>query len=486
MKPVRKVAKKGGKAGKGAVSFQNRQNGEGISFSRGSSFDLLISGLDNDGAGIGLKGERRVAVAGALPADRCLVRVSHSDRVVISAALIKLLEPSPLRLHRPPCSMAATCLGCPLIPLRYGEQLRIKRQMLQSAADEYISLKGVEIPRLLTAERNLHYRTTAKLVVAGSYREPYIGIYRRASHDVVDLEDCPLHHPLINRIIKEVRNGIGKMKVPVYQERNRSGILRYLVIQVSESSGAAMVTFVTARRAFNEIHHLGRYLQQQLPQVEVLCQNLNSREGTQIFGQQDHFLTRAEQLQERVGEVELLISPRSFMQTQNDGARLLYQTAVQLAKPEADQQVLDLYCGIGGLSLTIAPSVKGVLGVEINREAVADARRNARLNRVENCRFEAADAEELLAELLEDRVCFDTVLLNPPRKGCAARVLEQLAAVAPARIVYISCGPQSLMHDLDQLIRKGYRLLTLQPLDLFPHTMHVESVALLEKHTSVG
>jgi len=477
MKPLKKqVRKSSGKRTQSGIS-SDAESSSDLRF--GAALELTIDHLDSDGIGIAHRDGRQILIPGTVPQDRCLARITHFGKTVVFADLVRLIEPSPLRLQRCPCADAALCLGCPLIPLRYGEQLRWKQQQVQTAFDAYPSLKGMVVPRLLTPERQLHYRTTAKLAIAGTHVDPYIGIYRRSSHDVVDLEDCPLHHPLINEVIKTVSKGISKLKVPVYQDKNKTGILRYLAVRVSESSGQIMVTFVTARRAFNEIHHLARFLQEQIPQVVVVCQNVNSSEGNVIFGAHDHFLTKQQTIQDRIGQVELLISPRSFLQTQNDGARLLYETASEWAGLDGTQELLDLYCGIGGIALTLAPKAKRVLGIELNKEAVADARRNARLNNARNCHFEAGDALELLDDLIEDERQFDCVILNPPRKGCERDVLNKVAELAPKLIVYVSCSPETLTRDLDILSSKGYQCQKVQPVEMFPQTPHVENVALL-------
>lgn len=459
------------------ASQHEAESTSGLRF--GLAVELTIEHLDNDGIGVALHSGRQVLIPGTVPQDRCLARITHFGKTVVFADLVKLIEPSPLRLQRCPCSDAALCLGCPLIAMRYGEQLRWKQQLVQAAFDGYLSLKEIVVPRLLTPERQLQYRTTAKLAVAGTHVDPYIGIYRRASHDVVDLEDCPLHHPMINTVITVVREGISKLKVPVYQDKNKTGILRYLVVRVSESSGEVMVTFVTARRAFNEIHHLARLLQEKVPQVVVVCQNVNSSEGNVIFGAHDHFLTKQQTIQDRIGQVELLISPRSFLQAQNDGARLLYETARDWAALDGSQHLLDLYCGIGGIALTLAPVSQQVLGVELNKEAVADAKRNARLNNAKNCHFEAGDVLELLDELIEDEKHFNCIVLNPPRKGCDREVLDKVTTLNPERIIYVSCSPQTLARDLDILVSKGYSCEKVQPVEMFPQTPHVENVALI-------
>lgn len=459
------------------------KNQTGSGLKRGMTRELLIERLDQEGIGIASLEGKPVQVAGTLPQDRCLVRISHLGKSSVFADLLKLLAPSPLRTKKPICPDAELCLGCPLIGMRYAEQVKWKYEQVRVELAAYPTLQKVTVHPVLSPNQRMHYRTTAKLAVAGTHREPYIGIYRRASHDVVDLEDCPLHHTLVNRVITVVREGIARLRVPIWQEKNKTGILRYLVVRVSVSAGEAMVTFVTARRAFNEIHHLARYLQERVPQVSVVCQNVNPSEGNVIFGPHDHFLTRQQTIKDRIGDVEVLISPRSFLQVHNQAAALLYNAVLERASLDGTQSVLDLYCGIGGIALTLAPHAKQVLGIEVNPEAVTDARRNARLNSSRNCRFEAGDVRELLADLAEDDERFDLVVLNPPRKGCDREVLQQVAGLAPGRIIYVSCSPQTLARDLDILAGLGYDCRELQPVDMFPQTPHVENVALLERRS---
>lgn len=451
------------------------------SLKRGMTLELLIERLDPEGMGVAHFEGKTILVAGALPQDRCLVRISHLGKAAVHGNLIKLTVPSALRTKQPICGDAEQCLGCPLIGMRYAEQVKWKHDYVRAELSAYPTLKKVKVLEPLSPNQRMHYRTTAKLAVAGTHREPYIGIYRRASHDVVDLEDCPLHHALVNRVIKAVREGISKLKVPIWQEKSKTGILRYLVVRVSVSTGEAMVTFVTARRAFNEIHHLARYVQERVSQVSVVCQNENSSEGNVIFGPYDHFLTKQQTVKDRIGEVEVLISPRSFLQVHNEAAALLYNAVLERAGLTGKQTVLDLYCGIGGIALTLAPHAKQVLGIEMNPEAVADARRNAKLNQRRNCRFEAGDVRELLAELVEDGERIDLAVLNPPRKGCEREVLQQVAELGPQRIVYVSCSPRTLARDLALLVEMGYGCRELQPVDMFPQTPHVENVALLER-----
>jgi 23S rRNA (uracil1939-C5)-methyltransferase len=339
----------------------------------------------------------------------------------------------------------------------------------------------VEIHDIIPSPKPLHYRNSAKLVVAGKFAAPLIGIYRRNSHEVIDISDCPLHHPLVNRVVQSVKEGIRKGKVPIYSARTGSGILRYLVVRISERDNRAMAVLVTAQRSFNEIHHLAKFLQSAIPEVSVVVQNVNSSAGNVILGEKDYFITREKSLFDTIGEVRFSISPRSFFQVNSGSAMILYEKVRELGALTGVESVLDLYCGVGGISLFLAKGAKDVLGIESISAAVADAENNARLNGIRNCSFEAGDAAELLVGVREEGKRFDLIVLNPPRRGCEERVLGEVANLGPARIVYVSCSPKTLARDLDILAGHGYRSIEVQPVDMFPQTPHVENVALLVK-----
>jgi 23S rRNA (uracil1939-C5)-methyltransferase len=450
-------------------------------FSRNMIVETPVLGIDDDGYGTARLEGMTFRIGGALPGDVVLARIEHVSFGTVIASLHKLLQPSTMRSKRPPCRVNAECLGCPLIAMRYVDQKVWKRGMILNELAAYPELANTTVHPLLSPERLIHYRNSAKLIVAGKHSEPFLGIYRRASHDVFDLEECPIHHPLINRVMDIVRRGITKLKVPIYNPRSKMGLLRYLVVRISEFEQKAMVVLVTADKGYNEIHHLSKFIREALPEVEVMASNVNNSEGNVIFGQKDTFLTKKQYLTEQIGDIYLQISPRSFFQVNSSGARLIYEKVREWAALDRESTVLDLYCGIGGIGLFLAGQAKKVIGIEVVEEAVADARKNARLNGFNNCRFEAGDAAELLEELADDGERVDIVVLNPPRKGCDEQVLHRVADLSPGRIVYVSCSPQSLMRDLDILKNLGYVCREIQPVDMFPQTVHVENVARLEK-----
>ena|ERR1039457_1588966 len=446
----------------------------------GEIFETDVITMDSEGYGMAVYQDIPVLVSGILPGEQARVKIIHVGHRKIFVSVVKIIRPALSRLKSSPCSKAVFCDGCPLISMSYPDQLAWKQGQVSREFARYKSLSGTPVSQILPSPRQLNYRNSARLVVSGKFSDPVIGIYRRNSHDVIDVGDCPLHHPLINNVVQAVKEGIRKGKVPIYSVRTDSGILRYLVVRISESENRAMVVFVTARRSFNEIHHLAKHLKGTVPEVGVMVQNVNCSAGNNIFGERDYFITPKKELRETIGNIIFSISPRSFFQINTGGARLIYEKVHELGQLTGRETVIDLYCGIGGVSLFLAREAHRVFGIESADSAVADAGRNALLNGIRNCSFEAGDAAELLEEFRHKSSKVDLIILNPPRKGCDEEVLKDAALLAPSRIIYVSCSPNTLARDLDILDRLGYNTSAVQPVDMFPQTSHLENIALLE------
>lgn len=448
---------------------------------KGDLLELVVRDLTDEGFGIAHHESRQILLSGALPGEVVRARVTFAGRRDIYAQVLTTVQRSPERLAPAPCPRSNRCDGCPLIFWQYQRQVVWKKSLVEREIRRYTSLRGATIHDVIPSPKTLGYRNSAKLVLAGTFREPIVGIYRRNSHDVLDISDCPLHHPLINEVIKAVKEGIRKGKVPIFSPRTGTGLLRYLVVRIAERHNRAMVVLVTVERNFNEIHHLAKFIRQAVPEVTVVAQNVNASEGNLILGSQDHFLTKDHAIIEELGNISFSISPRSFFQVNSGGARIIYEKVREWSALTGNETAFDLYCGIGGISLFLAGSCRNVYGIEVVDAAVADAEYNARLNGVENCSFDAGDAAELIDDLLDDGIKPQLVVLNPPRKGCDRQVLEHVAAAAPERIIYVSCSPMTLARDLDILAGFGYRTSAIQPVDMFPQTPHVEDIALLTR-----
>ncbi|TSK09227.1 MAG: 23S rRNA (uracil(1939)-C(5))-methyltransferase RlmD [Geobacter sp.] len=442
--------------------------------------ELQIISNNEEGFGVAIHEGTRVLIAGGLAGETVVGKITYVGRRESFANIIKLLKRSPDRAPSAACTMGKACDGCGLMQMRYPAQLAWKKEMVSRQIRRYPSLSGATLHDVIASPSELGYRNTAKLVVAGKHSDPVIGIYRRNTHDVLEIEDCALHHPLINKVVKAAKAGIKKGKVQIYNPKSEMGLLRYLVVRVAEPGNQVMVVFVTTDQGYNEMHHLAKFVQQAVPEVVVVAQNINNSTGNVIFGHKDRSITKAQSLKAFIGDKSFNLSPHSFFQVNSGAARIIYEKVREFARLSGKERVIDLYCGIGGISLFLADRAREVVGIEVVEAAVADATANAAMNRADNCSFEAGDAVHLIDEIGEEGGA-DLIVLNPPRKGCEEKVLKSVAAINPARIIYVSCSPETLARDLDILSRLGYRTLEVQPVDMFPQTVHVEDVALLEK-----
>jgi len=442
--------------------------------------EVEIDRLNDDGLGVGRHEGKEILVGGVLPGERVLAAIEHEGQRRLVGRLRKVLRKSPDRVAAP-CAHAAACQGCSLIAMDYRAQLRLKRDKVRAALGRHPSLKGVEVPEVWAAQDPFGYRSNAKLTLAKVRGRVKIGLYRRGTHEVVDIGDCPLHHPLINRIVAVAREEIERQDVFVYDPVKRRGLLRYLAIKVSPSMEKAMVTFVTAERDYRQITHLAKWLKKKVPQVVSVQQNVNASSGNAIFGRETLKMLGVPDLIDSVGDIRLRISPTSFFQVNNAQAERIYALVRRWAGLTREQNAVDLYCGIGGIAFHLAQDAATVTGIEVVEEAVRNARENARLNELKNCTFQAGDAAELVRDLALTTPRLDVAVVNPPRGGCEAAVLEALADLAPRTLIYVSCNPETLARDLDLLGRLGYRTETVQPVDMFPQTPHVESVARLRR-----
>ncbi len=439
---------------------------------------ISIDQLDQDGVGQGRYQGQTVSVPGAYPKEIVLAAIEHRGQNRIAAHLHKVLRRTPQRRATSPCSCDKDCLGCPLINMSDKGQLEFKRQRVIDALNEN-ELTDIQVEETLAADPTLGYRTTCKLVVARERNALKIGLYRRGSHDVVGIEDCPLHHPLINRIVKVVADEIGRQKIPVYNPNHQRGLLRYLLIRVSPHSGKAMVTFVSREKDLRFLPKLGKWLQHKVPEVTAVHQNINSSGGNVVVGRETFKLHGNPDLFDRVGDIRLRIGPTSFFQVNHQQAAQVYRTIRDWAKLNSNQSALDLYCGVGGISLHLAQDAGQVFGIEVVADAVRNARANAELNELRNCVFRAGDAAEELAKLAGELPQLALACLNPPRKGCDKEVLLALGELQPRQIIYMSCEPSSLAHDLVLLTAQGYQIERVQPVDMFPQTAHVETLVKL-------
>jgi 23S rRNA (uracil1939-C5)-methyltransferase len=443
--------------------------------------EVDILALNEEGVGVGRLGQREVWVSGTLPGERVLFGIEHQGQRRLVGTLKRILKPHPERIPSP-CPQARACQGCPLIVLPYAAQLRFKEERVGAALKKHPDLAELVVHPVLAAPRPLGYRTSAKLAFTKRHGKVSLGLYRRGSHEVVDIGDCPLHHPLLNRVVRTVREEVERQNLFVYDENTGRGLLRYLLVRVAPETDKAMVTFVTAERNFRDLIHLGKWLQRKVPEVVSVHQNVNLKAGNVILGRETHKLFGYPDLITTLGEIRLAISPTSFFQVNPDQAAAIYALVRRWAALKREEKAVDLYCGIGGIALNLARDAGFVIGIESVEEAVHNARTNAAMNGIGNCSFRAGDAALLMEDVAAEMPPGGVLSLNPPRGGCDHRVLERAAATRPRAMIYVSCNPDTLGRDLALLHRLGYRALEAQPVDMFPQTAHVETVVRLVRN----
>ncbi len=379
-----------------------------------------------------------------------------------------------------PCPHFPNCVGCALIGKPYGEQLRAKQQRVVDAMARFPGLATLPIEAVVGSPRAFGYRNQAKLVARRARRGLLLGLYRPGSHQVVDIRQCPTHHPLINGVLAAVAAVLDRYNIPTYDERTHTGSLRYVVVRVSNWAKNAQVILVTRDQVLPRRRELVGGLSR-VRGVASVVHNVNPDPGNVIFGPTFLPLTREATLIERVGSLKLKTHAGAFLQANIPVARKLYEHALQWAAPAADETAVDLYCGVGAMAFCLATAAKLVVGIEASPIAVTDAKANVRLNGFHNVRFHCGEVGKLLPELSQRLPRLDVVTLNPPRKGVDTPTRAAIVACAPARLAYISCDPDSLGRDLDWFAAHGYRTTRVQPFDLLPQTDQVECVAWLAR-----
>jgi 23S rRNA (uracil1939-C5)-methyltransferase len=447
----------------------------------GDALSLACDDLDDEGAGLAAHGGARIHVAAALPGEHILATVTHvsSHRPEAWARLDGIERASPDR--RPPaCAAFGSCGGCALQHLDVTAQLTWKRARLRRALAAYPALAETPVDEGVPSPRALGYRNRSKLVCAARDGRVVLGAFAPRSHDVVDLAGCRVSEAPLEELAGALRVLLASGDVTPYDERTFTGDLRHVVLRANHA-GEVLVVFVVARRDAPGLAALARRLRALRPEVVGIVENVNRTRGNVIYGQGDddeRVLEGQGTLEERVGDVRLRLSPRAFFQANRDVAALAYAALVRAVDARPGERVVDAYCGVGGIGLTLARAEVEVVGIEEHAAAIEDASASAALNGCAlKVRFVAGD----VAVGLHDVPRADVVVLNPPRKGCGPAVVTEVVRLGPRVIAYLSCDPDTLARDLAALAEREYRVRNVTPFDMLPHTPHVEALAILER-----
>jgi 23S rRNA (uracil1939-C5)-methyltransferase len=383
--------------------------------------------------------------------------------------------------YQAPCRHYPHCIGCPFIDLPYPEQLTRKRALVGAAFAKFAALKDVEIPEVVPSPRRLGYRARVKLVVRKSGGTIATGLYVPQSHRVMDISSCPVHPRRVNQVLEYLKYRAQELGIVPYDERDDSGDLRYVDFRYSFARQEVSVTLVSRHPVLPEGEKLARALQRKFSFVTGVILNINENRGNVIWGQVNRMLSGRETLLEQIGGLKLVYPAGVFSQSNPHTAQKLYDRVVELAQLTGKENILDLYCGVGPISLNLAHGARQVWGIDDNEAGIVTAKQNARRNGVGNCRFFAGDAAAKIQELRGQLDALDLIVVNPPRKGLQAAALNAVLDLSAPKLIYVSCEPNSLARDLAKFVTAGYRIQTVQPFDMFPQTAEVENVALLQR-----
>ena len=466
---------------------------------RGDTLSVTIDDLAYGGEGVGRADGYVVFVPGGVPGDTVRVRLTQARARFGRGTIESIERPSPDRVEAP-CPYFGHCGGCRLQHLRYEAQLSLKTKQVTDCLQRLGGVGTFEMRPILPAPEIYGYRNKMEFTVAradagervvpkGRRLEPaagdggpVVGLHEADRYDaVLDIERCLLQSDRMNALLDEARRFIAERRLTVYNQESGEGLLRFLMLREGKGTGEAMINIVTSAPSVPELEPLVGRVQARVPETSSIVLNVNPKKASVAVGVEEHLLGGRDHIRESLGGLTFQVSAGSFFQTNTAQAERLFGLVLDAAALTGEETVLDLYSGTGAISLLLARRCRRVFGIEVAPAAVADAVRNAEINGITNCTFLAGEVRFVLPELISRGVSADVAVCDPPRAGFHPKALAALATLAPARIVYVSCNPATLARDVGDLARSGYRVEWVQPVDMFPHTPHIEVVAHLTR-----
>jgi 23S rRNA (uracil1939-C5)-methyltransferase len=456
---------------------------------RGDSLVLTIDDLAFGGEGLARADGYVVFVPGGVPGDRVRVRLEQARARYGRAVIEAIEEPSPHRTPAP-CPYFGRCGGCRLQHVAYPAQLAFKSKQVADVLERLGDLAGFELRPIIGAPEIYGYRNKMEFTVARVRRPPpgatdrkvVVGLHEADRYDsVLDVERCLLQSERMNALLDEARRFVIDRELSAYDQDSGEGLLRFLMLREGRRTGEAMANVVTASPAVSELAPLAERLRDRVPETSSVVMNVNPKKASVAVGVEEHLLGGRDHIREKIGGFSFQISANSFFQTNTVQAERLFALVLDSTELTGGETVVDLYSGTGAISLLLAQRSRWVYGIEVAPAAVDDAALNAAANAITNCTFLAGEVRFVLPSLIAQGVSADVVVADPPRAGFHPKALRALMQLAPSRIVYVSCNPSTLARDAGELVRAGYRLRWVQPVDMFPHTPHIEAVARLDR-----
>ena len=453
--------------------------------SKNKEYVVDIVDIGQGGVGIGKYEGFTVFVEGGLIQDKVKVRINKSKKNYAVGDIVEIIEKSPFRVDRICSDDLKDCGGCQIQELDYNKQLELKTNEVKQVISRIGKLENVEIHETIGMQSPCRYRNKAQFPIQNINGSTAIGFYKKKSHDVIPTDMCVIQHDINVKIIKIIKTYIQAYNVSIYNETTHTGVLRLLVTKVGFTTNEVMVVLVANGTNLPHLNELASVLKENILGFKTLVLNVNKAKTNVILGKENKVIYGNGKINDYIGDLVFEISPLSFFQVNPVQTEVLYNKALEYAELKENDTVFDIYCGIGSISLFLAQKATKVYGIEIVEDAIKDAKINAKLNNLNNVEFYVGKAEEVVPKMYSEGKTANVVVVDPPRKGCDEKVLDTIVSMKPDRVVYVSCNPSTLARDLAYLDERGYKCVEIQPVDMFPHTMHVECCAKIVKKSDL-
>lgn len=445
--------------------------------------DIIDQGYE--GEGIAKIDGYTIFVSNSIKGEKCKILIVRTTTSHGFGKLLEVIQPAENRIE-PDCATYKRCGGCNLRHMTYSSTLELKTKMVQNLVDKTLDNK-LQVKPIIGMEDRCHYRNKAQYPI-GYDKQGNIttGIFANRSHEIILMEECKIQHPITEYIAKLLVKFLNENSITAYNEKDRNGIFRHIVIKIGKQTKEVMCVLVVNGENIPNEKELVQYLLKNFEKentgytIKTIVKNINTKNTNVILGNKNVTLYGDGYIYDKLGEYTFKISPMSFYQTNPVQTEVLYNKAIESANLQKEDVALDLYCGIGTIGISASRYVKQIYGIEIVEQAIEDAKENAKLNNIDNIEFICGDVEQAFTELLEkSNIKPNVIFVDPPRMGLDNGTIQNILKVKPEKLVYISCNPATMVRDL-KLLEEKYEITEIQPVDMFPFTSHVECVAVIK------
>jgi 23S rRNA (uracil1939-C5)-methyltransferase len=443
-------------------------------------YKIEIDGMTHEGQGVGRIDNLTIFIDGPLKGEEVEIKIIKVNKNYAVGKLLKVIKASPDRVE-PECKVYNRCGGCSLQHMSQEAALRFKTELVTENLKRIGKLQDVTVYDTIGMHPPYNYRNKAQYPVGRYKDELKVGFYAKKSHDIIDSPVCLIQHSVSDKAKLIIKDFIEKNNISTYDEATGKGLVRHVMTRTGFNTGEVMVVLVLNGKSLPQQDKLVKLLTDEIPEIKSIVLNVNTMNTNVILGNKNIVVFGEETISDYIGKFKFKISPLSFFQVNPVQTEVLYRKALEYAGLTGQETVFDLYCGIGTISLFLSEKARKVYGVEVVEEAIRDAKDNAKLNGVENVEFIVGEAEKIIPDMYKRGVKADVVVVDPPRKGCDEVLLETLVSMEPERIVYVSCNPATLARDLNFLSERGFKVLEVQPVDMFPWTAHVEVIVGIQR-----